>query len=264
MTKKRKHTVAVVGGCFHLPYVLKPAWRLFLKAVDIIKPDILVVNGDGMDFAGICPMNKDVRTEVMFEQEELEPGRKYIRALEAAAGNADLIWQEGNHEHWWQKYYLDKPAVRERAWHEEIGLDTAGWDVRVHRGQEMPSMMLGDLTVTHGTRVRAHSGWTARAELMDRWRPVLIAHTHRLGAFYYTPSDTGVIYDAYEIGCLADQTTARKYMKKKPNWQAGFSVVSFDKSGWFDVALKKISRRVGTDTYQLGLHEGIFTEKVKP
>jgi len=261
--KKRKHTVAIVAGCLHMPYVLEPAFKLFLKAVDIIKPDILIINGDGMDFAGICPRNKNMRDEVLFEEQELRPARKMIDSIEAAAGNADRWWLEGNHEKWWEDYYEDKPAVRARTWYAPDAFNMEGWKILTHNRKEMPYTTLGDLTVTHGTKVRGHSGWTAKAELLDRWRPILMAHTHRLGAFYFTPADEGVIYDAYEIGCLADKRTSRKYMKKKANWQPGFSVVSFDKSGWFDVALKKISRIAGTDTYRMGLHEGIFTERIK-
>ena len=261
--KKRKHTVAMVIGCAHMPYVLKPAWNLTVQAIEIIKPDILLLNGDGADFAGICPMNKDVRVEVNFEKDELIPVRACVDELESAVSRqCDLIWQEGNHEHWWSKYYLDKPAVRAKTWFEELKL-TNKWEIREYDDEEMPEITFGDLTVAHGTKVRQHSGWTARAELNDRWVPIMIAHTHRMGSYFFTPADTGVIYDAYEIGCLADQTTARKYMKKKPNWQHGFAVVSFDKkSGWFEVALKKISRIRNTPTYRLGLHEGVLECKM--
>ncbi len=256
---KRAHTVAIVVSCIHLPFVLKPAWKLFLQAVDIIRPDLLVVNGDGCDFAGIHPKNKVKRDEVLFETQELIPTRIYIDELEAAIPTkCDTIWLEGNHERFWYRYHLEQAATTEPTWHEELGLDTR-WQVLEHNREEMPSLTLGDLTVTHGAKVRAHSGWTAKAELLDRWNPVLIGHTHRMGAFYFTPSETGVVFDAYEIGCLADQTTARKYMRKKPNWQIGFAVVSFDqKSGWFDVSLKKISRMRDAPTYRLGLHEGIL------
>jgi len=152
--------------------------------------------------------------------------------------------------------------VRSSKWFDEMKLGRK-WEIREYDDEEMPTIGLGDLTVTHGTKVRAHSGWTARAELLDRWSPIMIGHTHRMGSFFFTPAETGIIYDGYEIGCLADQTTARKYMKKKPNRQAGFAVVSFDqKSGWFDVSLKKISRMKDSPVYRLGLHEGIFTAEV--
>ena len=259
--RKRKHTVAVVVSCIHLPYMVQPAWRLLLKAIDIIKPDVFILNGDGCDFAGICPMNKDRRTELQFIENELNPTRKYIGELEAAIpSKCGMVWLEGNHEHWWSGYHRNTATTTlAPTWYQALTLGPR-WEVREYEEEEMPSIELGDLTVTHGTKVRAHSGWTARAELLDRWTPVLIGHTHRLGAFYFTPAETGVIYDAYEIGCLADQTTARKYCKKKPNWQLGFAVVSFDKSGWFDVSLKKISRLRDKPLYRLGLHEGIFTE----
>lgn len=244
-----------------MPYVLKPAWELFLKAVEIIKPDILVINGDGGDFAGIHPKNKDKRAEAMFVEDELHPMRAQVDDLEAAAPNkCDLVWGEGNHEHFWVKYHLIQAATTPIAptWHEALGVNRK-WQVLEYDHEEMPLFMLGDLTVAHGTKVRAHSGWTAKAELLDRWNPILIGHTHRMGSYFFTPAETGIIYDAYEIGCLADQATARKYMKKKPNWQPGFAVVSFDaKSGWFDVALKKISRVQGKPHYRLGLHEGIL------
>ena len=260
MTKKRKHTVAIVVSCIHLPYVLQSAWKLFLQAVDIIKPNVLVVNGDGCDFAGIYPKNKDKRAEVRFVEDELEPSRKYIDELEAVINrNCETMWLEGNHEHFWEKYHLDKAATIAPTWHEALRLGR-DWEVREYNHAEQPSIMLGDLIVAHGTRVRAHSGWSAKAELLDRWHPILIGHTHRMGSFYFTPADTGIVFDAYEIGCLADQTTARQYMTKKPNWQMGFAVVSFDqKSGWFEVDLKKISRMRGGTLYRMGLHEGIFT-----
>jgi len=257
--KKSKHTVSIVVSCIHLPYVNKAAWRLFLQAVDTIKPDNLILNGDVFDFSGVR-RNATKEQEVNFVHDELMPGMKYIEEMESVIPiKCKRYWIEGNHEHFWYYYHQESAATIAPTWQEAIDLDSK-WNVLAYDGEEMPLMKLGDLTITHGTRVRAHSGWTARAELNDRWTPTLIGHTHRMGSYYFTPSETGVVYDAYEIGCLADQATARQYMKKKPNWQHGFAVVSHDEaSGWFDVSLKKISRLAGTNTYRLGLHEGIFT-----
>ena len=259
MVHKRKHTVAVVANCLHMPYVFKPAFELFLVAVEKIHPDILVINGDGVDFAGISPHNKNKRVEVVFEEEEIAPTLGLIKAIEGVAGRrCEKVWLEGNHEKWYEGYYRDKIAETPRTWADALKLGK-NWQVEMMDGKELPTMTLGKLLITHGSMIRAQSGWTARAELNARWRPVLIGHTHRLGSYYFTPAETGIIFDAYEGGCLADPYTSRRYMRKKPNWQFGFSVVSFAKDGWFEVVQKRISRLDGSAKYQMMLHEGVFT-----
>jgi hypothetical protein len=57
-----------------------------------------------------------------------------------------------------------------------------------------------------------------------------VGHSHRLGVYYQT--NVRGVHASYENGCLCD---LKPEYVNYPNWQQGFSVVSVDDGGWFNV-----------------------------
>ena len=263
--KKRPFRVGIISNDWHLPYPDKAAWNLFVAAAYLIKPDFFIVAGDGVEFQGVTRHKAPMKARVGFKDEIME-SRKYIRQIESALPKkCDRVWLEGNHEEWMRLYLRENAEALSDfdEFHWPSLLRLKEWDVREVDDREYPICDVGKLRVTHGSRARKYSGQTAKLEVHERWESVMVGHTHRMGAYYFTPEGDRTMYAGYENGCLLDFGVAKKYKKYKPNWQHGFSVVVHDhKTGWFDVTQKKIIRVPGTaDKKRLMLHEGLLEER---
>ena len=84
--------------------------------------------------------------------------------------------------------------------------------------------------VLHGTVVRKHSAYSAKAHFENLGKSSFNNHTHRLGSYYKT--DEGGTHVAVECGCMC--TLSPKYIDGIPNWQQGFAVIYLNKkTNWY-------------------------------
>jgi len=96
----------------------------------------------------------------------------------------------------------------------------------------------GNFLITHAEIIRAHSGWTAKGMSDKHGGSGIHGHTHRLGSYYKT--NRSGMYGWYENGCLCNLEP--DYMVH-PNWQQGFSVITFTRGGRFWVEQMQIIHR---------------------
>src|SRR5438128_2520375 len=82
----------------HFPYEDKTAWNLAKQVLAALKPDILFLGGDIVDFYPVSRFDKDPARKRDL-QKELDQTSEELTALREIAPNAEIIYEEGNHEH---------------------------------------------------------------------------------------------------------------------------------------------------------------------
>ena len=197
---------------------------LAVRFIEKIKPHGVIINGDGTDCYSISRFDKNPIGPESLDIEIRDAGKLMDRLANCTK---EQWWLGGNHEdrlrrYVWQHPYLFKVAIsmRERySFYALFNLQHYGFRWKEY-GQ---AVWLGKLLVTHGSIVRKHSGETARAHYQKYGVPVLVGHSHRLGAYYHTNlSGTAV---AYENGCLCRLDPE---YEQNPDWQHAISLVHVD------------------------------------
>lgn len=94
-----KNGTVLVGSDFHIwPGEESTCLRAFKKFVDDIKPNIVILNGDVMDFPRISrhPQNWEKAPD---PQEEIEAAQDHLSDIEKAAKRGTRkVWTQGNHD----------------------------------------------------------------------------------------------------------------------------------------------------------------------
>ncbi len=217
--------VAVVSD-LHVPYHDEWAVSLAIEAIAVWQPDLLIFNGDELDFYELSDFDKDPEK---LKQGGLQPAFDCWREIkrrfcQAQGGGRERKMTLGNHN-----ARLFRWIARHSAIH---GL----------RALELPALMCldedeieycpnevllanGNLVVKHGDRVRKESGASAQAELgQERYTvSTITGHTHRLGSTFVTHRNGVVV--GLENGCLCDMEP--EYIQR-PNWQHGMTLVQIE------------------------------------
>ena len=261
---RRRFETGIVFGDTHIPLLDMPVFDMFIEAVEQIKPDFMIENGDGFDARAFVQASKAPK-----DQLAAQPDRELFIALHdrlnaAAKRKCQKIFLPGQHEWKMVLYVWDHPVLHgipELEWQNFLMLDELGWDYRDFDDREFPWLDIGSLTITHGDIARKHSAYSAKQTLDDWNTSMIINHTHRLGAHWRTSrKGTQVVF---ENGCLCTGAAGRKYSRKPLNWQQGFSVVMVDhKTGWFRVDQIPIVQVPGMPKKRMLLHEGVFECKI--
>lgn len=202
---------------------------LFFPFVEWLKPDGFIWNGDITDFYALSEFSKNPLSEDTIVSERATT-QEYMRRVKDYKFIKDRIWLGGNHEDRFRRYIWKNAKA--------LGMDA---DITLAQLFETPKYgfeykkygavyKLGKLDVTHGTIVRQHSGWSAKAHYDKRGGSVLVGHTHRLGVYYRTNAKG--VHAAYENGCLCRLNP--EYVQD-PDWQQGFAVVCVGTNGYFSV-----------------------------
>jgi hypothetical protein len=213
----------------HHPFVDWKALALAMKITKKFKPDVRFAGSDGVDFYSISKFDKDPDLFKSGLQAELDSWTTAQRLWKKVTPGAEVYFLVGNHEDRLRKYLWKHPELHGlRALSlesifkfKELGIKMAQYD-----GQEQ--VFYNQLIVKHGSIVRGHSGYTARAEIEKEMYQIstLSGHTHRGGQVMVTTRDG--VKQAVEGFCLCD--VSPNYLHK-PNWQNGLVLATVDKSG---------------------------------
>ena len=233
--KKIVSTVLSVSD-LQYPFLDKDIWRVVLAFAKDLKPDHVIINGDGFDFYDLSSHERDpgrlgkLQEEIDgFEEEVLNP----LAKLKATR----YTYTMGNHEHRLRKYL----------WHQAPELSglhglTVPALLRLPTYKfkyEENHIMLGQhLAVMHGHLLSPHSALTGRAHFLRHGTSVLVGHSHRIGT--YMVRDLRGVHEATEQGCLCEFEVE---WDRFPNWQQGFAVVHIFSDGAFSVQVVKVVNR---------------------
>jgi predicted phosphodiesterase len=225
----------------HFPYHAELAIEAALAYGDEIKPDAILINGDGFDFYAISRHDKDPTKPKMLH--ELECGRQFLGHLRSRFGGVPIVWKLGNHEERLDAYLqqnapllFDVPAFR-NFWHQPAGFVEHGITII---GEQRP-ILLGKLPVFHGHELGrgtiAAPVNPARGAFLRTQHTVLVGHSHQTSGHASAGLWHSEVF-CWSTGCLCD--TSPEYARVN-RWNWGFAHVTVDENGDFEVRNMRIS-----------------------
>lgn len=209
----------------HAPYHDPRAIELAAQILAWWKPDVLVHNGDNVDFPGLSKFDQNPARKFRAQDEvDVWQTQVAIPFNQAVGRRCRKIVLPGNHDLRLLKLLWANPELFSvRSLHlpallevEKLGMEYVGHAV----------MFNGSLEASHGTRVSAQSGYSARAELAQRGyaHSTATGHVHRAGRHEFTlPNGTLVV--GQEVPCLCDLNP--EYLIN-PNWAQGLVLLESD------------------------------------
>ena len=223
-------STALVLGDFHIPFQDPVVLGKVEEFMAELKPDYLIYNGDINDFYQVSDFSKDpVRLSQL--QDDLDITTTMFARHRSILPEADMIVLAGTHEQRWLNYLMNKsPALvhlREASVSSLYALEPN--NIR-YVPYEQGLLVNGTFLILHGDIASKHSSATAKAQYEKCGGNGLCSHTHRGGSFF--KRDRFGTYGWYENFCLC---SLNPDWIQNPNWQQGFSVVTFVDSGRFFV-----------------------------
>lgn len=232
----------VILSDLQIPFQDARALDIAVRVIHVVKPDLIILNGDITDCYAISSFDKDPgRAGALLENERAQ-ARKLLAVLSAYSTHhhGRLIWLGGNHEDRWRRLIWRERAVRQVVG--ALGKDDYGAfiGVKAFNAEFYPYgswVDIGKLMVTHGEIVRRHSAYSAKAHFDKYGQSVVIGHTHRMGTYLHTNRQG--VHGAWEGGCLCRLDPEYDVM---PDWQQGLIVVDSVRGGNFQVTPVPIVR----------------------
>ncbi len=212
----------------HHPFADHRARNVALQIIQDFNPDIITAGSDALDFYKVSSFVKDPEQFNQSLQFEIDEWKKSQREWNDASPNASRYFIVGNHEARLRRYVNGKaPELASLAslqLPELLGFSEL--DLRMARNNEIS--VDGKLLVKHGSVVRKHSAYTARAELESEKYGINIftGHTHR-GGTHYATTRRGIVA-AHEGFCLC---SLNPMYLSNPNWQQGLLLGTVQQAG---------------------------------
>lgn len=196
----------------HFPFQDEKAVSAALNYVRFAAPEIIVLNGDIMDF---YMLSRFAKGEGRNPMEEIEMCRSFMRLLRDENPQAQIYYTLGNHETRLEKNILMKaPELASIIEDVFTILKVSEFDIR-----GCSSLTVNDnLVFKHGTLLGNKSCLSAIKEMENSYMSGCSGHTHRLGK--YIARKAGRKFVWIESGCLCDLNP--EYVAN-PNWQQGFA-----------------------------------------
>jgi predicted phosphodiesterase len=223
----------------HWPFHNKAAYNVLLKVAQYRQPDILHVGGDGVDFHSISRHPKHIADRNLLKY-EVDEAKKEIARLRVAAPNAQLNFQEGNHDKRMQLYLRDRAPeladLFELTFPKLMGLPELGmkWIPDNER------FKIGKLYHHHGHLLPGGGVSPAKAKFAKTYQNIIFGHHHRFDYFATRQYGTGELFQS--IGNAMLYTLDPEYSHVN-DWQIGFTEVNYVKSGDFSVNQVHINKR---------------------
>lgn len=210
----------VIVSDIHAPYEDWTALDIVVALLADIKPDYLVILGDGIDCALLSKFLPSPETPTL--EVEIRAFRKILDIFEAVAPEATKIYTYGNHEDRYRKWMWSdvKHLLADDLFPSLEGAKLLNieksWSIYGYN-QELD---MGTLRLHHGDIVRKGAGASAKAEFERRLVSGISGHTHRQALYRRTAGNQDFVWA--ENGCLCK--IALPYTRE-PDWQQGFTIV---------------------------------------
>lgn len=205
----------------HIPFEDKTACLAVIEFVAKRrnKIDTVIFNGDMCDFYQISRFNKDPERKCQL-QYNLDETSVFLNKFRQLLPKAQLHYIEGNHEERLRKYLWSRAeelaSLRSLKLTYLLNLDSL--NIAYHK----EGVQLGDLYIYHGSIIRKHAGYTARAEFEKSGCTGISGHSHRDGK--YTIRTRAGQFAWWENYCLCDLQP--EYIVGVANWSHGFSYIT--------------------------------------
>ena len=221
----------------HIPYHSMGALKAAIAWLKKYKPDVILLNGDTIDFYQLSRFEKDPRERSAAD--EIKSTKQFLDYLSEQFPNARIIWKDGNHDERYQSLLrvkapelLDIPEFRF-----PVLMDFANRGITYITDKQVIEVD-ENLSILHGHEFRESimAPVNAARGLFLRAKSCAIAgHLHQTSE--HTESTVqGKMIATWSTGCLCDLHP--KYMPIN-RWNLGFCVVTVGSKG-FEVDNKKI------------------------
>jgi hypothetical protein len=127
--RKSGHLDVMVASDIHSGYCDPFARRVWLDALRVVSPEVVIVNGDLIDFPEISRHPKFPGHFHLTLQEDIDAGAKFLRDTREAAPQATIYYVLGNHDYRAVRYVADTAAplasLRSLSFDALLGLDAS-------------------------------------------------------------------------------------------------------------------------------------------
>ena len=237
------HVFKVIGKIgvlsdVHIPYHSETAVAAAVAHLKKEKLAGLILNGDMCDFYTISRHQKDPSKRDF--SGELEACRNFIGWIRQSFPKIPIVMKAGNHEERWQAYiWQHAPELcKERRMSLHSWLDLDRHDIQLV--EDKRPIMAGKLPILHGHELPhgiAAPVNPARGAFMRTLSTVLVGHSHRTSAH----AEANMWHDeifCWSQGCLCELTPEYARINR---WNHGFSTVTVEKSGQFEMTNFRIT-----------------------
>lgn len=231
----------------HWPFHNKAAYHVLLKVAQYRQPDIIHIGGDGVDFHSISRHPKHIADRNLLKFEVTE-ARKEIARLRAAAPNAEMNFQEGNHDARMQIYLRDRAPelsdLFELNFPTLMRLEEVG--IRWIPGGDRFS--IGKLFHHHGHLIPGGGRNPAKAKFGNVFQNIIFGHHHVFDYYSVRQYGTGEIFQSVANAML--YTLEPEYAHVN-HWHIGFTEIDYIDSGDFSIKQVHINSREDGSYYAI-------------
>lgn len=235
----RQHLDVLVGSDFHSQMCDPFALRVFLDFAKWTQPDVVVLNGDVVDFASISRHRKLPGHFHWNLQDEIDWARRFFGDVRAACPDSTILFVIGNHEYRLVNYLADTApelaSLRTLSFSALFGLEEhriglvcrsnflAPYSAQKRKELSENWHVIGDAyVVTHGTKF----GKVASADQLARFQKSgTSGHTHRPQIFTGNSLGTGAL-SWMSTPMMASHAVGRDYVAEPSAWMMGFGRAS--------------------------------------
>lgn len=225
----------------HVPFHCRETIELGVKWGREFCPDIVLLDGDIMDFSRLSKFIR--RIEFRDPVEEMATAFKFFQYLRAAFRKAEIIIKWGNHDERFDDYMWAKAP--ELASLPSMALDQQQWipgktlkDLGLEVVKDQRVIMAGKLPNLHGHEIgmRNVSVNPARTAFLKCNAPVIVGHLHK-DSWHSETDMHGKLITTWSTGCMCQRWPKFARINK---WVAGFAAEEIDREGGFNVMIKRI------------------------
>lgn len=236
---------AIVLPDIHVPLHSKPAMECVYQAMEIVKPDTLILLGDVAELESVSmwqwkkKKRPTLEDQLRLIRKDLRVANKLLDEIDAAAdfsGVVNKFYCEGNHEVWIDNFIEENPFLEK-----EYSVQNA-FLLKERKYKYYPYgkyLTIGDLNFYHGGHYKGM--YHAINHVKNLAANVMYAHHHDV-AREGIASMRGV-HAAWCIGSLKQYNSeANKWLKgRKVNWSLAFAIVDWFGNGKFKVEVVDIT-----------------------
>ena len=216
--------VAVLSD-IHVPYHSIPALTCAFDLIDREKPDVILLNGDTIDFYQLSRFMKDNRKRSVAH--ELKAVNDLLDVL--GQFGAKIIYKLGNHDERWEHYMMQKAP-------ELLGIPDFKLE-HLLKAHERGMVIVGEKRIIKANKLNIIHGHEypsvfspvniARGLYMKGKVSAMQGHNHQTSTHVETDMN-GELVTTWSLGCLCELNPAYMPLNK---WNHGFAMVDLADNG---------------------------------
>jgi predicted phosphodiesterase len=214
----------------HFPYEDKSSWNLTLQVIKSLKPDLVFLGGDIVDFYSVSQYDKDPARKLSL-QSDLDYTYEELTRLRKVAPNAKIVMLQGNHEHRLDRFLNSKASelssLNALKLENLLKLDS----LKIQYIPNGTRVKIGKLWHLHGNEVAGAGANVAKAKFDRLGSNCIFGHHHKLQSYTKRNYD-GEVYGAWSNPCLCALQAEYAHFT---DWVLGFSIIEYGKNGEFNV-----------------------------